>query len=78
MYGEVTAAESPADFIHKMGMALKELKETRNCLRIIQIKKYMEDASMVARVLDENEQLILIIGKSINTARKNLKNRRKS
>jgi four helix bundle protein len=39
MYGEVNAAESPADFIHKMGLGLKELREKRNCLRMIQLKK---------------------------------------
>ena len=38
MYGEVQAAESRADFIHKMRMLLKELRETRISLRIINEK----------------------------------------
>ncbi len=76
MYGEVNAAESPADFIHKMGMALKELRETRNNLRMIKMKKYVDNLDQIEKVLDENEQLILIFGKSINTARQNLKNRK--
>lgn len=71
MYGEVNAAESHADFIHKMGIGLKELRETRNCLRMIQLKKYVEDSDQIEKVLDENQQLILIFGASINTAKKN-------
>jgi four helix bundle protein len=75
MYGEVNAAESPADFIHKMGMGLKELRETKNCLRMIQMKKYVDDLDQLEKVLDENQQLILIFGASINTAKKKLNNR---
>ncbi len=37
-YGEAQAAESPADFIHKMKVCLKELRETYNCLQIIERK----------------------------------------
>ena len=35
-YGEAQSAESPKDFIHKMGICLKELRETFTCLRIIE------------------------------------------
>ena len=76
MYGEVNAAESPADFIHKMGIALKELRETRNCLKMIQMKNYVEDQQSIAKALDENQQLILIFGASINTAKQNLANKK--
>ncbi|MEL6140304.1 MAG: four helix bundle protein [Bacteroidota bacterium] len=34
-YGEVQSAESLKDFIHKMAVCLKELRETQNCLKII-------------------------------------------
>jgi four helix bundle protein len=78
MYGEVNAAESPADFIHKMGIGLKELRETRNCLRMIQLKKYVDDPDQIEKVLDENQQLILIFGASINTAKKNLATKKTS
>lgn len=37
-YGEAQAAESSADFIHKMKVCLKELRETYNCLQIIDYK----------------------------------------
>src|SRR6516162_5420183 len=40
MYGEAQAAESRDDFIHKMKILLKELKETRVCLKLI-LKKEM-------------------------------------
>lgn len=70
MYGEVNAAESAADFIHKMGMALKELRESKNCLKMIYLKKYFENKESVEQLIDENKQLIAIFGSSINTARK--------
>jgi four helix bundle protein len=78
MYGEVNGAESPADFIHKMSIALKELKETRNCLRIIQLKKYIGDPAIIDKVLDENRQLISIFGAAINTTRKRIDGRKSS
>ena len=37
-YREAQAAESPADFIHKTKVCLKELRETYNCLQIISKK----------------------------------------
>jgi len=42
LYGEAQAAESRADFIHKMKIALKELRETFICTKIIYKKKYRE------------------------------------
>lgn len=33
-YGEVQGSESPRDFIHKMGIALKELRESKNNMRV--------------------------------------------
>jgi four helix bundle protein len=72
MYGEVNAAESPADFVHKMSMALKELRETRNCLRMIRLKEYIENPEEVDKLIDENQELIAIFGASINTARKRM------
>jgi len=42
-YGEAQAAESRQDFIHKMKVALKELRETYNCSRIIKKKDWYEN-----------------------------------
>jgi four helix bundle protein len=69
-YGEAQSAESRNDFIHKMKIALKELRETSCCLRIIQQKKWVSDVNL-APILDENNQLIAIFVKSIETAQKN-------
>jgi four helix bundle protein len=70
IYGEVNGAESTADFVHKMGIALKELRETRNCLKMIYLKKYIENPQDVERIIDECQQLIAIFGSSINTVKK--------
>jgi four helix bundle protein len=73
VYGEACGAESPQDFIHKMGLALKELKETRVGMLVIRERAYAPDKRELDLIINENEQLIAIFGKSINTARRNLK-----
>jgi four helix bundle protein len=69
--GEAQSAESRKDFIHKLKVALKELKETRIWLKIIIRKKYSERVP-VEPVLDECQELICILGKSISTAEGNV------
>ena len=69
-YGEVQGAESRKDFIHKFGIVIKELKESRVWLKIIKRKKYLTEED-VDPVLNECIELIQISGKSISTARKN-------
>jgi four helix bundle protein len=70
MYAEACAAESAQDFIHKMSMALKELRETKVNLRMILLNGLVQGPS-IDNLLDENEQLIAIFWKSIDTARCN-------
>ena len=70
MYGEAQAAESRADFIHKMKMLLKELRETRICLRIISEKPIIKHEKVYAASKECNE-LIGIFSKSIETENKN-------
>jgi len=70
IYGEACAAESRQDFIHKIGMALKELRETNMCLRLILMHQYTT-GSTVNDLLNENDQLIRILAKSIITAKRN-------
>ena len=67
-YDEGCAAESRADFAHKLSIALKELKETRGWLRFIVIAELLPE-KRIAPLLDEAEQLIRIVGKSIATAK---------
>jgi len=70
MYGEAQGAESRADFIHKMKVLLKELRETRISLRIINEKPIVTDVK-VEIALKECNELIGIFTKSIDTAKKN-------
>jgi four helix bundle protein len=77
-YGEVQSAESRNDFIHKMKIALKEVKETRVNLKIIQQRPFLTHSSALVSALSETEQLIAILGKSVATASNNQKNESRS
>ena len=70
-YGEAQSAESRADFVHKMRLALKELRETRIWLLIIVKADLIKPTSKLDDLLDESNQLISIFVKSIGTAKKN-------
>lgn len=72
-YAEAQSAESRKDFIHKMKISLKELRETYVCLQLIDKKPLINNAQLLSEVLDENNQLISIFVKSIATARSNAK-----
>jgi len=73
-YDEGCAAESRADFIHKLSISLKELRESRSWIRLI-IKTEMLPEHRMGELLDECNQLCNIIGQSIVTAKEN-KNRK--
>ena len=68
-YGEAQSAESRADFVHKMKLCLKELRETRVWLLMLVKAKLIKPASKLDSLIDENNQLISIFVKSIQTAR---------
>jgi four helix bundle protein len=70
-YGEVQAAESKNDFIHKLKVVLKELKESRTALKIIRKKEMIRPVSKLTNIFKETEELIAIIAKSITTAKGN-------
>jgi len=70
-YGEAQSAESIADFIHKMKVCLKELRETRVWLLMIIRAHLIKPESKLKPLIDENNELISIFVKSINTAKKN-------
>lgn len=69
-YGEACAAESRADFVHKLGIVLKELRETRIWLRLA-VKSQLLALKKLEPLIDEATQLMNIIGKSIVTAKAN-------
>lgn len=71
-YAEACAAESKRDLIHKLGIALKELRESRTWIRLI-IKAQLLSSARTSSLLDEAEQLCNIVGKSIVTAKDNLR-----
>ena len=70
-YGEAQGAESRSDFIHKMRVCLKELRETKVWLKIIVKSKLLKSASRLDNLIDENDQLISIFVASIKTAKEN-------
>ena len=72
-YGEAQSAESKKDFIHKMKVILKELRETFICLKIIHRTKLFHTDSKIIKAKKENNELISIFVKSIETAQKNQK-----
>src|ERR1700675_1183513 len=65
LYGEAKSAESGDDFVHKMKVILKELKETRVCLKIIMRKNMIKPVSRLDRLCKECDELIAITAKSI-------------
>jgi len=69
-YEEACGAESRSDFIHKLGIVLKELKETRFWLRVIYRTK-MLPSWQIEPIIQECEELCAIIAQSIVTAKKN-------
>lgn len=69
-YEEACAAESRNDFIHKLSVVLKEIRESCCWLRMI-VKGGLLPEQRLEDLLDEGEQLRKIIGQSINTAKEN-------
>ena len=67
-YDEGCAAESRADFVHKLSIALKELRETRGWLFFVTIATLLPE-TRITELLDEADQLSRIIGRSIATAK---------
>ena len=63
-YGEAQAAESKKDFVHKLKLSLKELRESYNCLKIIERSNTLDDCD---NAIKETNELIAIFVKSINT-----------
>jgi four helix bundle protein len=70
-YGEAQSAESQKDFVHKMQIILKELRETKICIKIILRKNFIGNETISA-VLKENEELIAIFAQSVKTAKSKL------
>jgi four helix bundle protein len=73
-YGEAQGGESRKDFIHKIKIVLKELRESYVCLKIIFKSNLCNSEEKIKQAMNENNELISIFVKSAETAQKNLKN----
>jgi len=71
-YVEAQSAESRKDFVHKIKVVLKELRESFVCLKIIEQAKLYKTKEKIDKALIENNELISIFVKSVETAQKNI------
>ena len=69
-HGELQGAESRKDFIHKLGICLKEIRETQRWLRLVHRVPLLA-AGKIEPLLSETDALIRIFVSSIRTAQKN-------
>lgn len=67
-YGEALGAESRRDFVHKLGIVLKELRETLNCLKILFRVGYVKNEDIVK----ECNELISIFVKTVKTTKEKM------
>ena len=67
-YGEARGGESHADFVHRLGIDLKELNETKIWLRIIKHSELLKP-DLLTGMVEENEELCRIFTASLKTAR---------
>ncbi|MBA4387212.1 MAG: four helix bundle protein [Verrucomicrobia bacterium] len=69
-YGEAQSAESQSDFVHKLKIVLKELRETRIWLIIIVRSELIKPTSSLHPLIKECDELISIFVASIKTSNK--------
>ena len=69
-YEEARGAESPGDFVHKVRVALKELRETGYWLKRLMRADLVDDVDCFQRMIHETGELIAILTASANTARR--------
>ena len=67
-HGEAQGAESGKDFIHKMSICLKELRESLRWLRLIKKVPLVQEQAELDALLNETDELIRIFVASIKTA----------
>jgi four helix bundle protein len=75
-YAEAQSAESSKDFIHKVKIVLKELRESYVSLQILSRNQDILNADAIIALQIENNELISIFVRSVQTAEKNLKNKK--
>lgn len=70
-HGEAASAESTEDFVHKLRVCLKELRETMRCLKLIQRVPLMKAPARLEPLLVENDERIRIFVMSFKTSQAN-------
>lgn len=73
-YAEARGAESRRDFVHKMKVCLKELRESMTWLKLLRLLEFAQREA-VEEAIAETDELIAIFVTSIATARRNDKRR---
>jgi len=74
-YGEAQAAESKDDFVHKMKICQKELRETSVCLKLISKRPWFSQDKLTALILENNELISIFVAsnKTITNRKPNQK-----
>jgi four helix bundle protein len=67
-YEEAQGAESHLDFVHKLQIALKELRESNYWLRVL-AKSGVLPPERLREIVDESNQLCKILSKAVATAK---------
>ncbi len=66
-YGEAQAAESRRDFIHKMKICLKELRESQVNLQVLKEARLISDLDEFNEIIQECKELVAIFTSSVKT-----------
>ena len=66
-HGEAQAAESDADFLHKLKISLKELRESSRWLKLITMVPLTDRSDLVEPMLVETDELERIFNRSVQT-----------
>ena len=72
-HGEAEGAESRDDFIHKLRVCFKELRESRRWLKLIQRAELIDKPELLEGLINESDELVRIFARSIQTAERHRK-----
>ena len=72
-HGEAEGAESRDDFIHKLRVSFKELRESRRWLKLIQRAELIDKPELLEGLINESDELVRIFARSLQTAERHRK-----
>ena len=70
-HGEAEGAESRHDFVHKMKVCYKEMRESRRWLKLVQRAEFVSKPTLLEPLIAEAEELVKIFASSSRTAQRN-------